>query len=303
MPMAGRRLEEVFDGRRRPVCEAPPLLCSTQTPWAGFLLERDACREGSATSLLYPHTSLVLVTSGSIAVTDRALRGEKHFVAAEGTVTLWPAGYESRSISWAPERTGAAAEMLRVQLDQSVLARLAPEDHCIAEQPLVQRSAIDDQAVQGMLRIMETEVSTGCPAGRLFGESISLALATHLARRHARGAVKPCSVSGGLSHAQCERVHDYVLDHLDGDTSLAELATVTGLSPRHFAVAFRRTVGMTPHQYVLRTRIQEAKNLLATHRLAIAEIAVSLGFASQSHFTEVFRRVVGTTPARYRHGH
>ena len=303
MPMAGKRLEEVFDGQRRPVSNAPPLLCSTQTSWAGFLLERDTCRVGSAGTLLYPYTSLVFVTSGSITVTDHALKGDKVFVAPEGSLTIWPAGYESRSISWGPERPDARAEMLRVQVNPLLLTRLAPEDVGILARQLTQRSAIVDDCLSALLRAMETEVSTGCPAGRLFGESVSLALAAQLAQRYTAESTPLHAVAGGLSHRQCERVHDYVRDNLHGDTSLVELATLTGLSPRHFAVAFRKSMGLSPHQYILRMRIEEAKRLLAKHRLSIAEISVALGFSSQNHFTEVFRRMVGTTPGRYGREH
>jgi AraC family transcriptional regulator len=98
-------------------------------------------------------------------------------------------------------------------------------------------------------------------------------------------------------------VRDHIESHLDGNLSLVELAGVVGLSARHFASAFRKSVGATPHQHVLHRRIDEAKSLLAVHRRPIAEVAATLGFSSQSHFTEVFHRRVGSTPMRFRQEH
>jgi len=143
-------------------------------------------------------------------------------------------------------------------------------------------------------------VAAGCPAGRLFAESLCLALAAHVAQRHGDGTAAAPVFPGGLSRRQLERVRGHIEACLDGDLSLGDLAAVAGLSPRHFAVAFRKSVGITPHQYVLRRRVDQAKFLLTARRASIAEVATTVGFASQSHFTEVFRRLVGITPTRYR---
>ena len=74
---------------------------------------------------------------------------------------------------------------------------------------------------------------------------------------------------------------------------------VADLGHRQFTVAFRRAVGVTPHRYVTRIRIEEAKRLLAARRLPLAEIALTLGFANQSDFTQVFHALTGITPKRY----
>ena len=75
---------------------------------------------------------------------------------------------------------------------------------------------------------------------------------------------------------------------------------MVGLSSSHFARAFRTSVGISPHQYVIGQRIGEARRLLAARRLSVAEVALALGFADQSHFAEAFRKATGTTPGRYR---
>jgi hypothetical protein len=78
--MGAKRIEQVFDGKVRPVHVGPPLLLSSDTPWTGFLVERDECRAGGAQTVGNQHTSLVLAESGPIEVEDRAPR-QVRFVA------------------------------------------------------------------------------------------------------------------------------------------------------------------------------------------------------------------------------
>ena len=72
------------------------------------------------------------------------------------------------------------------------------------------------------------------------------------------------------------------------------------MSVSHSAHSFRQTTGVGPHQYVLRRRIERARNLFADPKLGVADVALHCGFSNQSHFSETFRRVVGTTPRQYR---
>jgi AraC family transcriptional regulator len=91
-------------------------------------------------------------------------------------------------------------------------------------------------------------------------------------------------------------VLDYIRNHLTQELGLAELARVIDASPSHFARVFRTTFGMPPYRYVIEQRILEAKRLMTGGTQSISEIALMLGFSSQSHFTVTFRKVTGTTP-------
>jgi AraC family transcriptional regulator len=158
---------------------------------------------------------------------------------------------------------------------------------------------IQDPQLAALVCGMEAEIEAGCPAGRLYGESLSLALAAYVSGRYSTALLNARPPKGGLSRRQLERVLDYVHANLGSDLSLTELAAVARLSPQYSTDAFRNSVGVTPHQYVMRERVGEAKCLLAKGRMSVAEVALTVGFASQSHFTDLFRRAVGTTPKRY----
>jgi AraC-like DNA-binding protein len=107
-------------------------------------------------------------------------------------------------------------------------------------------------------------------------------------------------MSAQLPAWRLKRVCDYVEASLDGPISLAALAGVAGLSCMYFAAQFRLATGMRPHDYVVRRRIKRARKLLSETATPIVDIALSVGFPSQSHFTTVFKRITGFTPQRWR---
>jgi AraC family transcriptional regulator len=104
----------------------------------------------------------------------------------------------------------------------------------------------------------------------------------------------------GLSELQLRRVHDFVNAHIAYPISLPSLAQAAGLSRMHFAVQFRQSTGLSPHDYVVRERVRKAQQILSETRISVFETALSVGFQTQSHFSTVFKRIVGDTPARWR---
>jgi transcriptional regulator GlxA family with amidase domain len=68
----------------------------------------------------------------------------------------------------------------------------------------------------------------------------------------------------------------------------------------HFVRAFKRSEGVTPHDYLVQCRVRRAQELMTGTDLPLSEIAVACGFSDQSHYTRQFRARVGITPSRYR---
>jgi AraC family transcriptional regulator len=72
------------------------------------------------------------------------------------------------------------------------------------------------------------------------------------------------------------------------------------MSSFHFAREFKKATGTTPHQYLIRFRVEKAKSLLVDRDLPLVEVGLRAGFSHQSHFTRLFRRITGTTPHLFR---
>ncbi len=103
-----------------------------------------------------------------------------------------------------------------------------------------------------------------------------------------------------LPDARLRRVVDYLDSSLASEISLDDLADLAGLSPNYFLSAFKKATGQTPHRFLTEKRIAKACELLFNPQMPIVNVALAVGFSSQSHFTTVFRRFRNTTPASYR---
>ncbi|WP_291690964.1 helix-turn-helix domain-containing protein [Bradyrhizobium sp.] len=108
------------------------------------------------------------------------------------------------------------------------------------------------------------------------------------------------SEMGGLTPLQVRQVKELISANLDGDISIDAMAQLCGLSSGHFARAFRKTIGMAPHQWLLQRRIAIAQQLLRNAKLSLSEVALASGFVDQSHFTRVFGRITGASPGQWR---
>ncbi len=115
-----------------------------------------------------------------------------------------------------------------------------------------------------------------------------------------RIATAPGPSRGGLSPAVTRRVCDYIAGHLDEKIRLDGLAALTGLSTDHFARAFHQSVGVPPHTYLLRRRLEEVEYMLRETHTPLSEIALATGFADQSHLARHFRRWAGMSPRQAR---
>jgi AraC-like DNA-binding protein/PAS domain-containing protein len=102
---------------------------------------------------------------------------------------------------------------------------------------------------------------------------------------------------GGLSPTLKNRICDFIEEHLGEKISLGALSSMAGLSPNHFARAFQQSVGMPPHRYLLRQRVQHVEQMLRETQLPLSQIALAAGFSDQSHLARHFRRLTGMPPS------
>ncbi len=108
------------------------------------------------------------------------------------------------------------------------------------------------------------------------------------------------TVRGGLLAWQIRRLKDYVEAHLAESICVQDMAAVLGLSPSHFCRSFRLSVAISPHNYVMRRRIERAQTLMLTTNAPLIRIATDCGLADQAHLNRVFRRLTGETPGAWR---
>jgi AraC family transcriptional regulator len=156
-----------------------------------------------------------------------------------------------------------------------------------------------DPLIYGIGLTLKAELESGGIGGRLYVDAITTALMAHLLRHYSVGNHSQSQMANGLPRRTLRQVVDYIQEHLDGDITLEALAAIARMSPSYFSNLFKQSTGKSPHQYVIRCRIDLAKQLLKQGKLSIAEIAYSLGFTHQSHFSHLFKRFVGSSPKAF----
>jgi AraC family transcriptional regulator len=136
----------------------------------------------------------------------------------------------------------------------------------------------------------------------LYVDYLAWAMAAHLVEADWGGLGASPTAHLGLTDRQMRRVEEYMLEHLDGNLGVEDLAAAAGLSPVYFARQFRLRTGSAPHRYFRSLKIKRAKQLLRSKYIPIAEIALICGFSHQQHMTRVFRNECDETPAAFRRG-
>ncbi|NEQ42548.1 MAG: AraC family transcriptional regulator [Leptolyngbya sp. SIOISBB] len=191
--------------------------------------------------------------------------------------------------------------------NQFVLLTLEPTKltELLADQPLVERHVFrrqhqaKDRHLQTLMQALLIEAEMGGPNGRLYADTLTTAIATHFVNHY---SLEHPGELAQLQPIECQRlgaVIDYIEAHLTADLSLSDVALAAGLSKFHFSRLFKAAIGLTPHQYVLKRRIERAAVVLSQGDRAIAQVAQQFGFADQSHFTRTFKQFKGLTPKQF----
>jgi AraC family transcriptional regulator len=170
----------------------------------------------------------------------------------------------------------------------------------VAPAPLAQRLLFEDATLSDsalkLKRLIETPGADSSP----YFEALGTVLAHELVRLNAGMPRIEAPAKGGLAAWQQRVITTYIEDHLAEPISLATLARLVGLSPYYFCRAFKQSLGLPPHRYHNRRRIEHAKTLLAKPAPSVTDIGLTVGYSETSSFTAAFHKTTGITPTAYR---
>ena len=261
--------------------------------WRGVLMEKHACdpgerQEGNALD----RSVLVMVCSptwrGECKATNGVLKRE-----TLGTLTILPKGLLPAM------RSVQAADLLYCAFDEAFVRGVADELEGRLAPPHDKRGDLRDRPISEILNLLVAEVQSGGASGRLYVDSLALALTIRFLFLGERQTTRSCRTAM-LPQQHLFRVQEFIESRLEADLTLQELASEVGYSRSHFLKMFHATTGMTPHRYVLKRRVERARQMLEQAEPSIAEVAFRCGFSSQAHLTLAFRKEVGITPGEYR---
>src|SRR5215475_9364305 len=187
-----------------------------------------------------------------------------------------------------------------LQLGISDAALMASSDGAYGEVELRPSRKLANPRLRALVAAAHAEMVAGFPSGRLFLDSVEQAIAVTLVKDYAVRHHPVQIYRGGLGAARLRRIKELVDAKMEDDLSLDEMAQSVGLSTAHFARMFRKSTGETPHQFVLRQRMERAKAMLRAPDARVLDVALACGFKTQQHFAQVFRDFWGISPTEYR---
>ena len=291
------RIEVLQDGVAKPLLSDPPTVTSADRRWEGFLLERfaavalfEAATHEHDSHVIHVHTgppaSVEWKTAGRIARTR----------TEPGSASIAPQGVHHSMVMERDEPGG----LLLLEIEPEHLKQVVQDAKPGWKPELIEQLDVRDRQIELLMTAMLEDLRNGSPAGRLYGESLGTALAIYLAHRYASLPSNPAAYKGGMPPARLKRVLEYIDANLDENLKLSDLAGAAGISLYHFAKLFKQSTTESPHQFVLRRRIERARTLLRNPEISVLEASVRTGFVDQRHFAKVFRRMVGINPSGYR---
>ncbi|NJK54242.1 MAG: helix-turn-helix transcriptional regulator [Leptolyngbyaceae cyanobacterium SU_3_3] len=275
-----------------------PVLSSRQMGWNGISVEQYQHLSNSF-EVEFPASSdhwLVLPLGQPVLATQKSDDRLHESVIQKGDSILVPA---EQPKYWC-QREGICCA-LHIHLKPEMIRQTAEASEMDTKRiDLVDCFGKQDLQLHQIAMLLLAELESGGMMGQLYVESLTQVLAIHLLRHYSTITQPITSENRSLTHTQLQQAIDYIHTYLDRDLSLAELASVVNISHTYFASLFKRATGISPHQYVIQQRVERAEVMLKKTDLAIADIALQVGFSSQSHLTQQFKRVTGLTPKQVR---
>jgi AraC family transcriptional regulator len=277
------------------VTPVAPLVSSNQAEWNNIFLayyQQPACEIPK--HFLNEHTLTICSELSAPSLVECSLDNRfKRYWFSSGDIIFCPAGI-SKSLAWEQKNS-----CILLALEPRLVELVAYDSIYADPIEFLPQFKIIDPLILQIVHALLSELESGCPSGRLYGESAAAMLAIHLLKINSSVRQFVQEYKGGLSKPKLSQIVEYIDEYLAHNIGLSELAEVVGMSQYHFTRLFKQSMGITPYQYLIRKRVERAKRLLLQEKLKIADVALECGFANQGHLSYHFKRLLNITPKAF----
>ncbi len=299
--LGAHRLQPVVSPREELGARFPSLSFSTAFPVERFRLESLFATIVSGEVPNFVRVGalwhvLSFLLKGETRANWRRGQHEIRRICRPGTVSITPAGDEQEF------RCSGRIEVLGWGINPAFVQSVAErelERPCGSLEIIALHGGVDDRLWE-LGRRMAAELQSPRYASQLYFDTLNTQLAICLVRDHSSLVAHGEAARQRIEDLRIRKAIDFIHANLSWNITLEELAEETNLSAGYLVAAFKRATGRPPHRYLLEQRVERAKVLLADPSQIITQIALDVGFSSQSHLTSVFRRLTGLTPNAYR---
>lgn len=209
-----------------------------------------------------------------------------------GAANLLRAGEQARGI-W-----HGSGQVLHVYLPHELLVDVAEQIGRPTFEPADPCSRVDAQ-LRALASIVMDRIGQRDPLVQLEIDTLGIMACAQLLRSSST-MQSVNERTGRLGAWQTKRAISFLMEHIESDIGLKDIAAHVGLSPYHFNRTFKRTVGVSPHRYLLLRRIERAKELLVQSTMTIGEVAARVGYDDPNQLARLFRQELHISPSGYR---
>jgi AraC family transcriptional regulator len=267
----------------------PPVLSSFTTQWQRVWMGYTHQNKYELPEVNVPWHGIALFTTAGVS--ERKIDGITQVVSnAPGDMIVVPANV-SHCTLWQ-----SAANVIVIGLDPALFTETIDDTVQFTQPKLLPKFPTADPLVYQLGLSLKSVLERDPLGSRLYAETAASMLAVHLLQHYSHRPLEYKCYPDGLPRSTLSKVIDYMQIHLDRNLGLTELAKIANLSPHYFTRLFKQSTGLTPHQFVIRCRVERAKSLLIKGKDSIADIAQQAGFANQAHLNMHLKRLLGITP-------
>lgn len=282
---------------------SPPLLTSFQLGWSSIHLAHYRQPSIDLPEVSNPRHMVILPLGHQAFDLEYVLEERLQTISyreedfAHGCIDFLPADLPHGLHSYT---TVQGIEWIHCYLEPTFLAQIAHESVNSDRVELLLTLKKADPLIHQIGLALKSSLEVDGAGSRFYADSMATALSAHLLRHYSTR--KHCfrEHEDGLSKQKLKQALEYIQAHLCEDLSLSAIANELGMSQYYFCHLFKRSTGMSPHQYLIRQRVERAQQLLRQPGRTITSVAMECGFANQSHFAKYFRTCTGMNPNQFR---
>jgi AraC family transcriptional regulator len=271
--------------------DVPQIVTTQAFDWPGLRLEAGHNNISRVDDVAGIHHYISMnLDDRPLTLEVKGQHGFRRVVLRRGSAGVLPAG------DLVSVRLNSTFNYVRMSIDPVYFDRLVATELADAPVELVRTYGIAKSQIGHILGALVAESDAGNPGGLAFVEALAAGLSNQVALHAGAKTPRVERLRGGLSTAAKRRTLELMEAQLSASLSVEALAREAGLSLAHFSRAFKETLGMAPHRYLLTLRLDHARRMLEAPDAVLSDVAQRAGFADQAHFTRFFKREFGVTP-------
>jgi AraC family transcriptional regulator len=288
------------DDRSRDACGESLIVeaSSHDLSWPGVLIEKGWAPHFYPTNVVTPYFYFALARDADLRWTVRREGALSDLHTVPGEIWINP--------PWTPftHKVDEACFFTILAIEEDALYAAHSEVVDRRRLEFLNNYNVSDLALKNFLELFLLEAEAGGPSGRRYLQSLLGAFSAYfLAHYSSLAGGRGDPVGRAAARISPEQIHElagFIQSNLAEPLSIEDLAAELNMSKFYFLKEFKKSTGVTPYQFLIELRMKRAEELLRNSAMALADLALHLGFSDQSHFSRAFKAYSGASPAAYR---